>query len=260
MELFDTHAHLDGESFVDILPEVLQRATTAGVQSILTIGITLASSRRSVELAQAHSQLYAAVGIHPNHCLEAEAADWDEIVRLASAPRVVAIGETGLDRYWDFVKFDLQQDYFDRHLRLSQELKRPIVIHMRECEQDVLEMLRTARARGPIQGIMHSFAASEATALECLELGLYVSFAGMVTYKKSDELRRIATLIPADRLLVETDSPYLSPHPHRGQKPNEPAMVIHTAACLAAARGTTLTQLAATTTSNAKKLLLRDGR
>lgn len=258
IELFDTHAHLDGDAFVDILPDVLRRATAAGVQSILTIGTTLASSRRSIELAATHPRLYAAVGIHPNHCLEAQAGDWDEVVRLASAPRVVAIGETGLDRYWDFVKFDLQQDYFDRHLRLSQQLARPIVIHMRDCETDVLEMLRAARSRGPIQGIMHSFAASESTALECLELGLHISFAGMVTYKKSDELRRIAALIPDDRLLVETDSPYLSPHPHRGQRPNEPALVVHTATCVAAARGTTPAQFAAITTRNAKRLLLNE--
>lgn len=257
-ELFDTHAHLDNDDFSGILPEVLERAARADVRTILTIGTTLESSRRAVDLASRHDPLYAAVGIHPNYCAESAAGDWQAVVELVAAPRVVAIGETGLDRYWDIVKFDVQQDYFDRHLQLAQQRDLPIVIHMRNCESDVLEMLRKAVRRGPVRGIMHSFTASEATAVECLELGLHISFAGMVTYKKSDELRRITRLVPDDRILIETDSPYLSPHPHRGRRPNEPALVVHTAACVAEARGTTLEQLARLTTRNARRLLLRE--
>ena len=143
----------------------------------------------------------------------------------SSKPGVVAIGETGLDRYWDFTPFDMQQDYFDRHLRLSQERGLPFIVHMRDCDEDILVMLREAHRRGPLNGVMHSFTGSRAMAEECLAMGLYISFAGMVTYKKSDELRAIAAAVPDDRILVETDSPYLSPEPVRKIKRNEPAHV-----------------------------------
>ena len=151
----------------------------------------------------------------------------------------MGIGETGLDRYWKDVPFEMQQDYFDRHLRLSQERDLPLVIHTRECDADILAMLREAHSRGPLRGVMHSFTGAEETAAECVELGMYISFAGMVTFKKSDELRRIATTVPANRILVETDSPYLSPLPLRGKR-NEPANVVHTARVVAEARGQSL--------------------
>ncbi len=257
MELFDTHAHLDSDDFADTLGDVLVRAREAGVRTILSLGTTLASSLANVRLAELHDGVYAAVGLHPNYCAQAAASDWDAIVALYDHPRVVAVGETGLDRYWDFVAFDVQQDYFDRHLRLAQARDLPIAIHMRDCESDVVSMLRDAVRRGPLRGILHSFAASEATALECLDMGLHISFAGMVTYKKSDELRRIAALVPVDRILVETDSPYLSPHPFRGQKPNEPARVVHTAQCVADARGISLETFARQTTENARYLLFK---
>ena len=254
LELFDTHAHLDSDDFAGSLEDVLERARQAGVQSILSLGTTLASSRANVLLAERFASVFAAAGIHPNYCAQSADSDWDAVLNLYDHPRVVAVGETGLDRYWDSVRFDVQQDYFDRQLRAAQARDLPVVIHMRDCESDVLTMLREAVQRGPLRGVMHSFAASEAGALECLEFGLYVSFAGMVTYKKSDELRRIAALIPDDRILVETDSPYLSPHPFRGQKPNEPSRVVHTAQCVADARGTKLEDFAALATANARRL------
>lgn len=254
LEWFDTHAHLDSEDFDGLLDDVVSRAEAAGVRSILTIGTTRASSERNTALAQTHDGLYAAVGIQPNHVHEAASGDWDAIVQLARQPRVVGLGETGLDRYWDHARFDIQQDYFDRHLRLAQERDLPVVIHMRDCDADVLEMLRGAAVRGPLRGVMHSFTGAAATAAECLALGLHVSFAGMVTYKKSDELRRIAATVPDDRLLIETDSPYLSPEPFRGKRPNEPARVVHTGACLAEVRGVTIETLAAQTTRNARRL------
>jgi TatD DNase family protein len=173
---------------------------------------------------------------------------------MLDEPRVVAIGETGLDRYWDFTPFDIQQDYFDRHLRLSQQHGLPFIVHMRDCDEDILIMLREARQRGPLNGVMHSFTGSQAMADECREMDLYISFAGMVTYKKSTDLRAIAASIPEDRILIETDSPYLSPEPVRKIKRNEPAHVMHTASCLADVRGTTLEAFAAATTANAKRL------
>jgi TatD DNase family protein len=254
MRLFDTHAHLNDEEFADQLPAVVQRAKAAGVERILVVGTTAASSRRAVDISQQFEGLYAAVGIQPNYVAEAQAGDWDDIVALASQPKVVALGETGLDRYWDNAPFDLQQDYFDRHLRLSQSTSLPFVVHMRECGADVAAMLRDARARGELQGVMHSFTGDLPLAQECLSLGLHISFAGMVTYKKSDALRQVAAQVPADRILIETDSPYLSPHPHRGVRRNEPALIVHTAACLAEVRGVDLPEFAEQTWASALSL------
>jgi len=254
MSLFDTHAHLTDRQLVADLPGVLQRAATAGVSHIMAVGTTGLSSQECVKLAHAHDAIYAAVGIQPNHCLEAGPTDWDEVLRLTSDPRVRAIGETGLDRYWNDSPFDLQRDYFDRHLRLSQHLDRAFIVHMRDCGEDVLAMLREAHERGRLRGVMHSFTGDLALMRACVELGLYISFAGMVTFKKSADLREIAAEVPADRLLLETDSPYLSPDPFRGQRPNEPARVVHTARCLAEVRGVPCDQLASQTTVNARRL------
>ena len=205
-------------------------------------------------MAAEYDGVHAAVGMQPNYLAEASPGDWDRVVAMLDQPGVVAIGETGLDRYWDFTPFDVQQDYFDRHIRLSQERGLPFIVHMRDCDEDILVMLREARQRGPLNGVMHSFTGSRAMADECLAMGLYISFAGMVTFKKSDELRAIAAAVPDDRILVETDSPYLSPEPVRKIKRNEPAHVRHTAGCLAEVRGTTLEAFAAQTTANAKRL------
>jgi TatD DNase family protein len=193
------------------------------------------------------------VGIHPNNAAAAQPGDWDRVVDFAKNERVVALGETGLDRHWDDTPFDLQQDYFDRHLRLMQATGLPVVIHMRDCQADVLAMLRDARTRGPLAGVMHSYTGDAAGAAECCELGLYISFAGMVTYKKSQDLRGVAAVVPADRILVETDSPYLSPEPLRGKR-NEPANVVHTARVVAAARGLSFDDFAALGTANAQRL------
>jgi len=171
---------------------------------------------------------------------------------------VRAIGETGLDAYWDYTPLEVQQTLFDQHLQLSRETDLAFVVHMRDCAAATIEMLRAARQRGPLRGVMHSFTGDLATAQACLELGMFISFAGMVTFKKSHELRQIAQQIPTDRILIETDSPYLTPHPHRGKRPNEPAMIVHTAACLAEVRGVPLDQFAAETTANAQRLFQFD--
>ena len=175
-------------------------------------------------------------------------------MQLIGAPKVVALGETGLDRHWDFSPFDLQQDYFDRHLRLSQQTELPFIVHMRDCDEDILAMLREAHARGPLLGVMHSFTGSAEMAAACVTMGLYISFAGMVTFKKSGALREVAAGIPVDRILVETDSPYLSPHPVRSQRRNEPANIRHTAECLAEVRGESPEHFSVQTTENARRL------
>jgi TatD DNase family protein len=257
MRLFDSHAHLNQPDFDDDRAEMIARAVAAGVETTVTVGYSVASSRQSIEIAAAHESIYASVGVQPNDTIHAAAGDWDEIVRLAESPRVVALGETGLDKYWDTSPLALQQDYFDRHLRLSQQTGLPFIVHTRESDAEVLAMLREAHQRGPLAGVMHSFTGSIETAAECVALGLYISFAGMVTFKKSDALRAVATTIPADRILVETDSPYLSPHPLRGKR-NEPANVAHTAICVAAARGVDAETFAEQTTTNARRLFRLD--
>ncbi|MCI0701392.1 MAG: TatD family hydrolase [Planctomycetia bacterium] len=254
MPLIDTHAHLFDERFGNELPTVLERASAAGVERVICIGIDRESSLQTVEIAKKYPLVVAAVGIQPNHAAEAKPGDWDEIVRLAeSEPRVVAIGETGLDRYWDRSPFDLQEDYFARHMELSRRLNKPFVIHCREAEADVVKALRMQQKQGQLRAVMHSFTGDIATAQECLEMGLYISFAGMVTYPKAQDLREVAKIVPLDRLLVETDCPYLAPQPVRGKR-NEPASVVHTAAQLAEVKGVSIAELEEHTTRNAKAL------
>lgn len=254
MELFDTHAHLDDERFADDLDEVLTRASSAGVANVVCVATTADDSVRCVSIAADRATVWASVGIQPNHVAEAAPGDWDVVVQLASRPRVVALGETGLDRYWDRAPFDLQEDYFDRHLSLARQIDRPVIIHCREAESDIVRMLRADfEKHGLVRGVMHSFTGDQATAEACLAMGLYVSFAGMVTYKTADDLRSVAKSVPANRLLVETDCPYLAPVPVRGKR-NEPGFVAHTAAALAALRGESADELAAQTTRNAKEL------
>jgi TatD DNase family protein len=252
--LIDTHAHLDDERFAGDLAEVIRRAEAAGVERVLTIGIDLATSYAAIRLAEEHALLRAVVGIQPNHVAEIQPGEWDALLRLMANPVVVAIGETGLDRYWDRAPFPLQEEYFARHLEQCRQLQRPVVIHCREADADVVRMLRDEFNRhGPIRGVMHSFTGDAATARACLDMGLHISFAGMVTFKNAQPLRDVAATVPVDRLLIETDSPYLAPMPHRGKR-NEPAFVRHTAECLAGVFGLELSRLAEQTTTNARQL------
>jgi len=252
--LIDTHAHLDDEQFSADLPAVLDRARAAGVERIVSIATTAASTRACLELAARHPGLSASAGIHPNHGAQAAPTDWDEVRAAVSDPRVVAIGETGLDRHWDYSPFAMQENYFARHLELGRATGKPVVIHCREADADVLRMLRDAFDRhGPIRGVMHSFVGDAAMADACRAMGLYLSFAGMLTYKNAAALRETAARQPLDRLLVETDSPYLSPVPLRGKR-NEPAHVFHTAACLAGLLDVSLDELAERTSANARTL------
>jgi TatD DNase family protein len=257
MILFDTHSHLDDSCFDADREEVIARAASAGIERIVCVGTTADSSQHVVALAERHERIVAAVGIQPNYCGQAAGNDWDRIVGLAESPHVVAVGETGLDRHWEYAPFDVQQDYFDRHLRLAQQRDLPVAIHCRDCEEDVLRMLRDAAGRGPVRGLIHAFSASAAMAEECLSLGLYLSFAGSVSYtnKKFGPLREVAARVPTDRLLVETDSPYLVPHPLRGKlERNEPAKLVLVAAALAALRDCSTDELASQTTGNARLL------
>jgi len=251
---FDTHAHLTDERFRDDLPAVIERATAAGVGHMICIATTASDCESCVEVANRFPKICASVGLQPNELAKAGPTDWDTVVRLAASPRVVAIGETGLDRHWDFTPFAVQEDYFARHLALARERQLPVVIHCRKAEADMVRMLRDDFERhGPVRGVMHSFTGDWPTAEDCLAMGLAISFAGMVTYKNAADLRAVAARVAADRIVVETDSPYLAPAPVRGRR-NEPAFVAHTAAMLARERGVEAGDFADQTTANARAL------
>jgi TatD DNase family protein len=252
---FDTHAHLDQDDFDSDRREVVDRAKAAGI-GLLCVAVSAATSETVVRLAD-QFESFAAVGIHPNNTHEVADGDWSRIEALLDHPRVVALGETGLDRYWDFAPIELQREYLEQHLRLSQERDLPVIIHCRDAADDLMPILHAATARGPLRGFIHAFSGDAAFAAECLALGFYISFAGNVTYtnKKFEPLRAAAKTIPDDRLLIETDSPYLVPQVFRGkQKRNEPINVMHTAAFLAELRGVAVERLAAITTANACRL------
>ena len=251
--LIDTHAHLGDPGLRNGLEGVLDRARGAGLVQIVAVGTTALDSESVTTIASQHRGVFATVGVQPNHVAEADEGDWLRIAALASLPSVVAIGETGLDRYWNYTPFAQQQEWFDRHLTLAEELCLPVVIHCRDCEADMIEQLR--RRNRPARGVLHSFTGSSEHAAAFLELGLYISLAGMVTFsnKKLDPLRAAVATIPLDRILVETDSPYLSPHPVRGRL-NQPSYLPWTAERLAAIQKVPLAEFAQITTANAKRL------
>jgi len=254
--LIDVHAHLDQEEFDADRAEVIAAARAAGVAEIVCPAVSANSSEHILRLAEQHG-LWAAVGIHPNYVAEAAEGDFERVAALGCHPRVVAIGETGLDRYRDHSPFPLQVEYFERHLQLSRQSGRPIIIHCRDAQEDLLPMLRAAASDGPLYGVLHAFSGDWAFAAECLALGLHISFAGNVTYsnRKFEPLRSVARQVPGDRLLVETDSPYLVPQAFRGRRQrNEPANVRHVASLLAELRETSIGQLAETITANARRL------
>ncbi len=253
--LIDTHSHLFDGRFQKDLPAVLDRAAAAGLERIVCLGIDRESSLESVAIANQYLLVVAAVGIQPNSVAESKPGDWEEVVRLAETePRVVAIGETGLDCYWDKTPFAQQEEFFDLHIELARRLNKPFVIHCREAEADVVKVLRREFAKhGPVRAVMHSFSGDLGTALACLELGLYVSFAGMLTYPTAQNLRDVAKEVPLNRLLVETDCPYLAPQPVRGKR-NEPSYVAHTATLLASVKGVSVAEIEEHTTRNAREL------
>jgi|694.fasta_scaffold80781_2 TatD DNase family protein len=253
--LYDTHAHLAYPQLAEQLDEVLQHAREHDVHCLNCVATELATTKAAIKLATKYPQIQATAGWHPNDCLELTDTLWDEIRQLATAPQVVALGETGLDLYWKDCPLEIQQHWFSKHWELARELDKPVVIHMRDCEPEMLSALEQEYSRGgPLKGVMHSYSGSAATANRCLELGLHISFAGMLTYKNAADLRTVAESIPADRLLVETDAPFLAPVPHRGQKPNLPGWVRYTAQCLAECRNASLEEISLLTTANACRL------
>lgn len=250
--LFDTHAHLNDEAFIEDLEKVLARAKEAGVGSIANIGYDLPSSQRAVEIAQLYSSCYAAVGIHPHDAETVTNQTYEELKKLLQQPKVVAIGEIGLDYYRDLSPRDKQQTVFREQIELAKEYKLPITIHDRDAHGDILKIIKEEQA-GEYGGILHCFSGSWEMAKVCMNLGFHISLAGPVTFKNAKRLQEIAPKIPLDYLLLETDCPYLTPEPYRGKR-NEPAYVAEIAKFIAHLRKMDLEELAEKTTFNAKKV------
>jgi TatD DNase family protein len=253
MRLFDSHAHLHVPEFAPDLDAVLERARAAGVVGMVTIGTDRDTNRAAVALAEKHTDIHATVGIHPHDAAEALDADFDEMERLArESPSVVALGEMGLDFFRNLSPPDVQARVLSRQLALARRVGKPVVLHCRDAHAETLTILGDARV-GDVGGVMHCFSGDVEIARRCLDLGLYLSLAGPVTYKNARALPEVARFAPADRIVIETDCPFLPPHPHRGKR-NEPAYVALTAARVAELRGETPEALAEATARNAARL------
>lgn len=252
--LIDSHCHLDFESFDADRDAIVQRATEAGVTQVVVPAIDLGNCHTVLALTEKYEGIFAAVGIHPTSSAEWQ-DDWISILRdLAQHPKVVAIGEIGLDYYWDKSPKAVQQRALTLQLELAAELNLPVIIHNRESSADVIRLLSESPLVGRENpGVLHSFAADWETAVSALNLGYYLGFTGPITFKKADELREIAKKVPEDRILVETDAPFLTPHPYRGKR-NEPAYVAYVAERLAMERGVDTAVFAQQTTANAQRL------
>lgn len=231
--LVDTHCHLTDEKFAEDVDAVIERARRAGVTRMLTLGTDVESSRNAIALAEKYAEVYAAVGIHPESVRDAKVSDLDTLRELAKHKKVVAIGETGLDYYWDQTAAALQQDWFEKQLALAAELDLPVSIHDREAHDAVRETLVKAKKRwSHLRGVLHSFSGDMILAQTALELDFKISFAGPLTFLNAKQPPALARRIDSEQLLIETDSPYLSPHPLRGKR-NEPANVQYVAKRLA---------------------------
>ncbi len=251
--LIDSHCHLDYYDDAE-LPQVLARAADAGIGEMVSIGTTLAQSREILLRARAHRNVWCTVGVHPHHAAEAPLAEPEEIARLTQDPKVIGIGESGLDWFYKEPAREIQEENFRRHIRAAKAAGLPLAIHARSADADLERVLtEELDALGHFDFLMHCFSSSRRLALFAIAHGGYVSFSGILTFPKSEELRAIAADLPLERLLVETDAPYLAPVPMRGKR-NEPAFVAHTAAVLARVRGLDAETLARNTTENFRRL------
>lgn len=254
--LIDTHTHLDDARYNDDRDAMIARAREAGVERFITIGCDLASSESAVALAGQYDFVYASIGVHPHEVKHIQDNWYDEFRRLAKNKKVVAYGEIGLDYHYNHSSPKEQRERFREQIQLAHELRLPVIIHTREADSDTVAILREEKA-SEIGGVFHCFSGNAALAKDALDLGFYLSFSGILTFQNATALREIAKTAPLDRVLIETDCPYLTPVPHRGKR-NEPAFVTHVAAQLATIRadeaGMDAHTIALTTTRNAKRL------
>lgn len=254
MHLIDTHCHLDWKAFDPDREAVIDRAAQAGVRRMISIGVDVPSSRRAIEIAEQHEAVYAAVGVHPNDCADFSATLLNEVRSLARHPKVVAIGEIGLDYYWRKVDHDTQARAFRAQLELAAEINKPVIIHSRDAAPDVVTLLEDFTYHASrITGTLHSYFDDLEIAQRVFSLGFYIGVTGPITFKRSDREREIVRQVRNDRLLLETDAPFLTPVPHRGER-NEPAYVRYVAETIASARGQSLEEIARQSTQNAERL------
>jgi len=258
--LVDSHCHLEFEVFEADFDGVLARAAAAGVDTMVTICTRLSEFDRIRAIAEAHPNIWCSLGVHPHEAAEEGVDAPDRLVAMSAHPRVVGIGETGLDYYYEHSPREAQQTSFRAHIMAARATGLPLIVHTRDADDDTMDILEAeTRANGPVSGLIHCFSASGALAERALALGFYLSFSGIVTFRRAEAVRAVARIVPLDRLLVETDAPYLAPMPNRGKR-NEPAFVRHTAAFVAELRETTLAALAAATTDNFYRLFAKAER
>ena len=255
--IIDSHAHLDYPQFADELPQIIARAGDAGVERIISIGVKLSTADAPRKIAESYDNVWFSVGVHPHEAgREADACNLDAFLGLATHPKCVAIGEAGLDYFYDHAPRDLQAQSFRTQIKAARQLDLPIIVHARDADSDMADIIEDEMKKGAFRGVLHCFSSGAELAQRAVDVGFYVSFSGILTFNKSDELRAIAAEIPADRLLVETDAPFLAPMPHRG-KTNEPAYTAHTLARLADVRGQTIDNMAVQTYENTLRLFNR---
>ena len=249
--LIDSHAHLEMSEFRTDVDEVVKRAQAAGIEAIVCVGINLENSQKAVALANRNSLLYASVGVHPHDVRKINDSTYDKIKLLASDPRVVAYGEIGLDFFRNLSPTETQKKCFVEQMAIAAELGKPVIIHDRDAHNETLDILQASEHH--FGGVLHCFSGDVAFAKKCLDLGFYISISGVVTFQKNEVLADVVKFLPIDRMLIETDCPYLTPHPHRGKR-NEPAFVKLVAQKVAELRKTAFEEIAQAITSNAKAL------
>jgi TatD DNase family protein len=256
--LIDSHCHLDFEALANDIDGVLERAAAADVTGMVTISTHVEKFSTYTAIAERYPNVWCSVGTHPHHADEELHIQTDDLVRLSAHPRCVAIGEAGLDYFYDNAPRAAQATGLRRHIAAARITGLPLVIHSRKCDDDMAAILRQETAQGTFPFLLHCFTASESLARTALDLGGYISFSGIITFRNAEEIREVAKFVPADRYLVETDAPYLAPIPHRGES-NEPSFVRHTAEKVAEVRGISLEQLGAETTANFHRLFTKVG-
>ena len=253
MRLIDSHCHLDFPDFADEIDAVVERAFVAGVERMVTIGTKVGEAGRLAEIAERHGSVFFTVGTHPHEAARPDAEDFEAMRRFAQHEKCVGVGEAGLDYHYNFAPPELAKRVFRGQIALARELGLPLVVHTREAEDDTAAILNEEMGKGAFSAIMHCFTSSRALAEAALGLGFMISFSGVVTFKNSGDLRAIARDVPLDRILVETDAPYLAPAPYRG-KCNEPAYVAETARVVADAKGLSPEEIAEATRANALRI------
>ncbi len=249
--LIDTHAHLNAIQYQDDLEEVIARAQSEGVERIVVVGFDRETITRAIELADQYEFIYATVGWHPVDAIDMTDEDLAWIEGLCAHPKVVALGEMGLDYHWDKSPKDLQKEVFRKQIALAKKVKLPIIIHNREATADIIDILQEENA-SEVGGIMHCFTGSIEVAKQCIDMNFYISFGGPVTFKNAKKPKEVAAEIPLDRLLIETDCPYLTPHPFRGKR-NEPSYVKYVAEQIAELKGVSFEEIAQKTSDNAMR-------